>query len=248
VTYADLASYSGGGKDEDPVILDWLAVLRALRDACMDPRQPDPMLPKDFAEFNQVLNLAARGGRRWAERMPSSEVDSGDSFHMDADRHAEARMGEIFQTFLRTLRSRARTRRRSRLLAIDHAEGIIENDFQAVLSPLLLRSVQENDDEFPLRVLMVTPQNWPGFRHLKMLMDSAPVVLTDLPGHEYRRLRREFWARQVHAGRVPADVTFSSFEEVLDAMYRGGSDFFTVGVYQRVLDLLLRMDGTTRSP
>ncbi|MCF3124173.1 CHAT domain-containing protein [Streptomyces arenae] len=244
VTYADLAAYAGRGNGDDPVTLDWLAVLRALRKACTDPRQPDAMLPVEFARFNQVLNRALRGGKEWAQRLPASSEDRGGPFVVESDRHAEARKREIFQAFLSTLRSRAQAHRRPHLLAIDHAQGIIESDFRSVLRPLLFEPVQELTDEFPLRVLVVTPQSWPGFRHLQEFMQGDPVALTDFQLYDYKRLAREFWERQVHSSRVPRDWTFKGFEQVLDAALQGSSkQSFPVTAYQQMLDVLLGMAG-----
>jgi hypothetical protein len=242
VTYVDLAAYRGTGDRDEPLTLDWLAVLRALREACTDRRQPDAMRLADFAKFNQVLNLAALGGRKWAERMPSSETDLGHSFDVESDRHAEARKGEIFQAFLNTLRARALARRRPHLLAIDNAQGIIESDFRSALLPLLLRPVQELADEFPLRILAVAPQSWPGFRHLQEFMPGDPVVLSDFQFHDYKRLAREFWERKSHESKVLRSQRFQDFEELVDRM-RGNQQSFHVGVYQKVLDTWLEMGG-----
>ncbi|MGD6747743.1 CHAT domain-containing protein [Streptomyces sp. BH106] len=175
ITYADLADYAGGCDRDEPVTLDWLAVLRALREACTDDKhQPNAMHVTEFARFNQVLNLAAQGGPRWAEGMPSPAFDLGHAFNVDADRHAEARRAEIFSAFLNTLRSRAVARRRPHLLAIDNVQRISESDFSAALLPLLLGPVQEADSDFPLRILTVAPHSWPGFPHLQKFMAGSP--------------------------------------------------------------------------
>ncbi|WP_425825663.1 CHAT domain-containing protein [Streptomyces fractus] len=242
ITYIDLADYTGRGDGGDPATLDWLAVLRALREACMDKRQPDPMDATDFERFNQVLNLAAQGGRQWAERMPSSEVDLGHSFSVDADRHAERRRAEIFDAFLTTLRGRALARRRPHLLAIDSAQRIMESDFRSALLPLLLGPVQEREDDFPLRLLAVAPQSWAGFRHLQEFMPGAPVVLTDFQLHDYKRLAREFWERKLHENERLRRLSFADFEALLDLL-KGNQRSFHVGMYQRVLDTWLDLGG-----
>ncbi|MFJ8925581.1 CHAT domain-containing protein [Streptomyces sp. NPDC102364] len=242
ITYIDLADYTGRGDGGEPVTLDWLAVLRALREACMDKRQPDSMNSTDFARFNQVLNLAAQGGRQWAERMPSSELDLGHSFSVDADRHAERRRAEIFDAFLTTLRNRALARRRPHLLAIDSAQRISESDFRSALLPLLLGPVQEIGGDFPLRILAVAPQSWAGFRHLQEFMPGAPVVLTDFQLHDYKRLAREFWERKLRENHLLRRLSFEDFEALLDRM-KGNQQSFHVGVYQRVLDTWLDMGG-----
>lgn len=244
VTYADLADYAGRGDGDEPMTLDWLAVLRALREACTDDkRQPTAMHVTEFARFNQVLNLAAQGGQRWAEGMPSPAFDLGHSFKVDADRHAEARRAEIFQAFLNTLRSRAVARRRPHLLAIDSVQRISESEFSEALLPLLLGPVQEGGGDFPLRILAVAPQSWPGFRHLQKFMEGSPVVLTDLQQPDYKRLAREFWERQRHENRVLRRQSFQDFEALLDGMnsLKGNQQSFHVGVYQRVLDTWLAL-------
>ncbi|MHB9757029.1 CHAT domain-containing protein [Streptomyces sp. BYX5S] len=242
VTYIDLADYTGRGDGDEPVTLDWLAVLRALREACTDKRQPDSMNAADFNRFNQVLNLAAQGGRQWAERMPSSEVDLGHSFAVDADRHAEARRAEIFQEFRDTLRRRAVARRRPHLLAIDSAQRIMESEFRTALLPLLLGPVQEAEGDFPLRILAVAPQSWPGFKHLQEFMPGAPVVLTDFQLHDYKRLAREFWERNVHENQVLRRQSFARFEEILDRL-KGNQQTFHVWDYQEALDTWLKLSG-----
>ncbi|MEB8340607.1 CHAT domain-containing protein [Streptomyces endophyticus] len=244
VTYADLADYTDRGDSDEPVTLGWPAVLRALREACTDDkRQPNAMHVTDFARFNQVLNLASQGGRRWAEGMPSPAFDLGQPFMVDADRHAEARRAEIFQAFLNTLRNRAVARRRPHLLAIDNVQRISESEFSDALLPLLLGPVQEAGGDFPLRILTVAPQSWPGFRHLQKFMEGSPVVLTDLQQPDYKRLAREFWERQRHENKVLRRQRFRDFEALLDGMngLKGHQQSFHVGMYQRVLDTWLAM-------
>ncbi|WP_306332181.1 hypothetical protein, partial [Streptomyces sp. KL109B] len=242
VTYADL-DYVPGNDSGEPAELDWLSVLRALREACVDKRQPDSMNASDFARFNQVLNLATRGGRPWTERMPSPDVDLGDPFDMDADRHAEARKAEIFQAFLTTLRIRAETRRRPHLLAIDNAQEIGEYDLDQVLLPLLFGAVQDFKGDYPVRILVVAPQSWPGYRHLQKFMAGSPVVLTEFQQPHYKRLAREFWERQRHANKVLRRLRFQDFEVLLDGINKlqGTPPSFPVGVYQQILDTWLSM-------
>ncbi|WP_369212262.1 CHAT domain-containing protein [Streptomyces flavofungini] len=244
VTYANLSEYEGGGNE--PVTLDWLAVLRALRDACTDQRQPDPVPRAEFAMFNRVVNRGRMGGDIWARRLPASDTDDGGPFLVDVDRHAETRKREIFQAFLSTLRARVQARRRPHLLAIDNAHKIIESDFRTALLPQLLTPVQELRDEFPLRVLAVAPQSWPGFRHLQEVMPGEPVVLTDFQLYDYKRLAREFWERKVHSSTVPQRWTFEGFEQVLDSYagaFQGSHQAVPVTVYQQMLDVLLGMAG-----
>jgi hypothetical protein len=246
VTYANLSEYAGEGRRDDPVALDWLAVLRALRAACTDRRQPDPMREQEFATFNRVVNRGRVGGKLWTRRLPTSDTDDGGPFLVDSDRHAEERKGEIFGAFLSTLRARAQVRRRPHLLAIDNAHKIIEADFRNVLLPQLLVPVQELADEPPLRILAVAPQTWPGFRHLQEVMPGEPVVLTDFQLYDYKRLAREFWERKVHSSTMPHLWTFEGFEQVLDSYTsaaQGSHQAVPVTVYQQMLDVLLGMAG-----
>jgi hypothetical protein len=250
VTYANLSEYAGEGKRDDPMALDWLAVLRALRTACTDPRQPDPMLEPEFATFNRVVNRGRVGGKVWARRLPTSDTDDGGPFLVDSDRHAEERKGEIFRAFLSTLRARSQVRRRPHLLAIDNVHKIIEADFRNVLLPQLLTPVQELDDEPPLRILAVAPQSWPGFRHLQEVMPGEPVVLTDFQLYDYKRLAREFWERKAHSSTVPELWTFAGFEHVLDSYahaFQGSHQAVPVTVYQQMLDVLLSMAGVRKA-
>ncbi len=242
VTYADLADYTGQGDGDAPLTLDWLAVLRALREACTDDkRQPDALHVTEFARFNQVLNLASQGGRRWSEGMPSPVFDLGHSFEVDTDRHAEARRAEIFQAFLSTLRNRAVARRRPHLLAIDSVQRISEPEFVDALLPLLLAPVQDFKGDYPVRILVVAPQNWPGYRHLQKFMAGSPVVLTEFQQPHYKRLAREFWERQRRANKVLRRQKFQDFEVLLDGInkLKGTPPSFPVGVYQQILDMWL---------
>lgn len=239
VTYVDLADPRIRGNRDDPVAMDWLAVVRAMREACTDPRQPDPMRREDFARFNQALNRAAQGGPAWAQRMPTSPQDRGHRFVVESDRHAEMRKEEIIKAFLGVLRTRALNRRRSHLLALDHAESITESDFRNVLLPLLLTAVQEADGEFPLRLLIVAPQSWPGYRHLAEALPGDPLVLTkNFPFDDRKRLAREFWERKAHQQQVPSHLSYADFERLVHSLPEN-AQHFPVTVYQKALDLLL---------
>lgn len=242
VTYVDLTDPRVADKDEDRDSMDWLNVVRSMRNACTDPRQPDPMPAADFARFHRILNRAARGGPVWAQQHPSSDIDQGHPFDVQSDRHAEKRKRQILAAFLDVLRNRAKQQRRSHVIALDHTEQIAAPDVQNVLLPLLLTAVQEADDEFPLRLLVVAPQQWPGYRHLAEALPGEPIVLRrSFPLGDRKRLAREFWERMAHQQKVPPHLDYADFARLVHAL-PANAQSFPVTVYQKTLELLLDVD------
>ncbi|NGN65802.1 CHAT domain-containing protein [Streptomyces sp. A7024] len=250
VTYADLAAQAGRGDGDDHKTLGWLSVLRSLRNACMDERQPDPMAAADFIRFNQVLNRATRGGPEWSRGVETDGEDQNYPFNPEEGRADDRRMA-IFQEFLTTLKNRAAARQRPHLLALDHAECVIDSDVGGVLKPLLfdpVRKVAQPPEQFPVRILVVASQSWRGFKHLQDVMPVSPVVLGDFPPHEYRRLSREFWERTVVARPALRELNFEAFEEIATALRRDAEGPFPIHVFQKIVNLLLTMKATqTRS-
>ncbi|WP_419997985.1 CHAT domain-containing protein [Streptomyces boninensis] len=241
VTYCDLAAHAGRGDADDHMTLDWLAVLRALCKACTDPRQPDPMTDADFARFHQMLNRATRGGPEFSRGLEVSDADQNYRFDVEEGR-ADDRHKAIFQEFLSTLKNRAAARQRPHLLALDHAEWIIDSDVGGVLKPLLfdpVRKVPEPPEEYPVRMLLVASQSWRGFRHLQDVMPVSPVVLGDFPPHEYLRLTREFWERTIQEKPALRELPYEAFEGVALAARRNREGPFRITLFKMMLELLL---------
>ncbi|MHC3471424.1 CHAT domain-containing protein [Streptomyces sp. 7R007] len=241
VTYVDLTDPRIGDKDDDCVSMGWLEVVRSVRNACLDTRQPDPMAEADFVRFHRVLNRAARGGPAWSQQHPTPDCDQGHRFVVESDRHAETRKRQIIDAFLDVLRARAKEQRRSHVIALDQTEQIAESDFRNVLLPLLLSAVQESDDEFPLRVLVVAPQTWSGYRYLAETLPREPVVLTEsFPVDEAPRLAREFWERKSWHRQVPDHLSYDDFKRLVDALPKNRQRF-PVTVFHDLLSVLTDM-------
>jgi len=211
VTYVDLARvlrYRPADQDEirEVVTKDWLDVIRVIRDACTDVGQPEPLPQAAFAAFNGSLNALVRGPLMTvAEDQPLHVVVPDEMRSFDDNRTSAAQCREQIMTeFLAVLRAASD---RQHVIALDNADSILRESFDAYVYPGLIRPIAESLDPaesressgrspLPVRLVLVAPGDWLNAR--LPAADShlwAPVALGDFESAQFMRLARDYCRR-----------------------------------------------------
>ena len=202
VTYVDLAEplrYRVPGRDEmrEVTTKDWLDVIRVVRQACLDSQQPEPLPASAFAAFNASLNTLVSGPVTTAAtdgQVPPEVADEMQPFDDNRTRAAEYRE-QIMAEFRAALASASE---RPHVIALDHADKILPESFEAHVYPGLIRPVAETA-ESSVRLVLVAPGDW-----LNARLPAAdkqlwkPVSLGDFESAQFMRLARDYCRRHGH--------------------------------------------------
>ncbi|GAB7187266.1 hypothetical protein ATKI12_7097 [Kitasatospora sp. Ki12] len=202
ITYVDLRSRPSGGAGGEPgsTHKDWLGLLRAVRDGCLDDSQPEPMRPEAFSAFNAELNALVAGAvpvTAGPGAAPAEPVaDQGRPFDEQVGQ-ADRRRAGIFRAFLDALHAADPDPDRVHVLALDHAEFLLPEMCRQAVYPELIEPVARRR-EAPLRLLLVTTKDWID-RGALPPEDGGwwqPVLtLGDFPDRDYLRLADEYCQR-----------------------------------------------------
>ncbi|WP_203930527.1 CHAT domain-containing protein [Virgisporangium ochraceum] len=219
VTYVDLSSPVAYG---DPTrravaggVKDWTTALRMIRDACQDPRQPEPLPCKAFYGFNAVLNALLRGAAPPTADIGEPVRDEGLGFDDDVSR-PDGRKAEIFATFFDALA--AVSPDRLHVIALDNVHRIMEGAFDDVFYPLFLGPVAARRHR-GLRVVVTGQNEWldnhlpSGDHHLCQRIEVGGFAAGD-----YMRLARDYCRRNGLAFER-LEILFQKIQELL---YGGG--------------------------
>ncbi|MFF7993877.1 CHAT domain-containing protein [Kitasatospora xanthocidica] len=210
ITYVDLDSRPPGEAGGEPgsTHKDWLGLLRAVRDGCLDESQPEPLRPEAFSAFNAELNAlvagvapVTAGGAGSAVAGPGEALagpveDQWQPFDEQVGQ-ADRRRAGIFRAFLDALHAADPDPGRVHVLALDHAEFLLPEMCRQAVCPELIEPIARGR-EAPLRLLLVATQDWID-RGALPREDSGwwqPVLtLRDFPEQEYLRLADEYCQR-----------------------------------------------------
>jgi hypothetical protein len=236
VTYVDLAAklrHRPPGQDVDRRVetKEWLDVIRVIRDACVDDRQPEPLLPSAFAAFNASLNALVRGpmSTRETERaVPEVVQDEMQPFDDDRARAADCRE-QIMAEFRSALR--AASVDRPHVIALDHADAILREHFDAYIYPNLIRPIAESPQS-SIRLVLVAPGDWLRGR-LPADDDELwqpSVSLGDFEADQFMRLARDYCRRH---GR-----DFTRLEGLFTAMRAVSAGPVSVTTFDKLIQLV----------
>jgi len=187
---------------------DWLDVVRAIRAATLDARQPEPLPADAFGGFNAVLNVLLGGpsGPSGPPGAPSGDRGAGgnggepdvaaDEWRpFDAEYgHTDDRIDQVFADFLGALRASAGGR--PHVIALDHADRILEEAFDMHVYPRLIKPVADGRYE-PVRFVLVAPEDW--LKGRLPASDDLPgtaLNLGDFESTQFMRLAREYCQRR----------------------------------------------------
>jgi hypothetical protein len=164
VTYVDLAKpLSPPAQAHRPVSSgpskDWLGVIRAIREACVDARQLQPLPSETFGQFNASLNALVAGrplpvGANGGDLEP--EDDKWQSLNSDR-RHDTKRIQRVCAEFLVTLRQVSAGC--PHIIALDGVDVILPQTFDQFIYPDLIRPVAE-DMQSVIRLVVVGSDEW----------------------------------------------------------------------------------------
>ncbi|QJY47945.1 CHAT domain-containing protein [Pseudonocardia broussonetiae] len=198
-TYVDLGTplrYDEPGRDRPRTVerKGWLDVIRVIRDASLDPRQPEPLPANAYSRFNAALNDLTVGSRR-SEPAPAElpVQDRWLPFDDDVGR-ADDRRRQIFSEFLTDLS--VASDGRPHVIALDHADKILDDEFDEFVYPLLVKPVADGRHA-PIRLVLVGPSTWAG-RRLPPSDERlwGSVSLGGFAPGEFARLARDFCGRR----------------------------------------------------
>jgi hypothetical protein len=207
ITYVNLAQKlkhpDPGYTDREVQSKDWLDLLRTIREACVDPKQPEPLPESAFFGFNNLLNSLLAGNPPLDAGMANAAAVGGGSDGSGADQwrrfndnavRAEDRRARIFRAFLDALKDASGDR--THVLALDQAENVIGDSFRDVVYPQLIEPVA-GGREPPIKLILVAHPEWidewlPS--EDKGLWDPS-VTLVDFEKREFIRLANEYCKR-----------------------------------------------------
>ncbi|MFI9325086.1 CHAT domain-containing protein [Kitasatospora aureofaciens] len=202
ITYVNLSSRLPGGDGGEPgnTNKDWLDLLRAVRAACVDDSQPEPLPAEAFSGFNAELNALVEGAVAVTAEAGDAAaagpvVDQGKAFNEQVGQ-ADKRRERIFRAFLEALH--AASPDRVHVLALDHAEVLLPVPCREIVYPQLIAPIARGQ-ESPLRLLLVATREWmttrvalPPEHHGQW---EPLLTLGDFPPSEYLRLADEYCER-----------------------------------------------------
>ncbi|MFB7372003.1 CHAT domain-containing protein [Streptomyces sp. NPDC056222] len=202
ITYVNLADVlkhpDPGHEDRQVKAKEWLDVLRAIREACVAPEQPEPLPQSAFFGFNNVLNslLVSRpvpDAGPAAGAAAGSGLDEWRTFDDDVGVADERRQG-IFRAFLGALKDASGTR--SHVVALDQAENVIGDSFSQVVYPQLIRPIAEGEVP-PLKLILTAGKDWTDawLPPADGGVWGPPVTLVDFEKREFVRLAHEYCER-----------------------------------------------------
>jgi hypothetical protein len=153
ITYVDLARTLKKRRTPDSAPIkamtkDWLDVLRMIRDACLDDKQPEPLPPETFEQFTATVNRLAAG--------IDQPGDLGLAFN-DNREQAEEYRAEVLDGFRRALLAAGATR--PHVIALDNIDTMLTEAFDDALYPGLIRPIAEQYRP-TTHLMLVGPSAW----------------------------------------------------------------------------------------
>lgn len=195
VTYVDLSdpvpcgnqAKSGGTKR-------WLDVIRMIREACANDRQPEPLSARAFDRFNALLNALVTGEAADRGQAPPDGPVTDECRPFNEDRRdAPERARQVLAGFLAALREASQDR--PHVIAVDNADRILPEDFSDYLYPALIRPIAE-DRQSVIRLALVASDEWLGPRLPAEENDLwTSVRLEGFNPSEFMRLARDYCQR-----------------------------------------------------
>ncbi|MGY1582021.1 CHAT domain-containing protein [Streptomyces sp. MN13] len=234
ITYVDLAGRipTGTAAEPGPEHKDWLDLLRAIRAACMDDSQPEPLPPDAFSTFNVTLNALVEGIAPVTAEAQELVTDQWKPFNEQVGQ-ADQRRKRIFGAFLDALRKASPER--VHVLALDHAEFLLPTSCRNVVHPELIGPIAR-DTESPLRLILVATEDWISGAlpaEDSTLWKKKPLRLGDFKIDEFMRLAEEYCER--------AGLDFSLAKPLLEKAYEYQAA--PVDVFREARRLLVTLTG-----
>ncbi|MFE2531519.1 CHAT domain-containing protein [Streptomyces sp. NPDC059371] len=222
------ASTRAGDVDAYPRHKDWLTALRLIRQEATSPEQLCPLPAQAFGEFNAVVNHLVE-----APVLPNGTLepadDEGRRFNDEIGDPRDGRKERIVGEFLHALQKASDGR--PLVLALDHAESVMQGAFTQVLYKSLVRPVAYGQAP-PLRLILVAPDSWVG----GALPESDSHMITrvrvgDFDSAQFMRLARLYQSRL----RVQPDETVV---KLLEALQQTLDQHFNVELFAQLVGIV----------
>ncbi|MFE1292460.1 CHAT domain-containing protein [Streptomyces sp. NPDC058751] len=222
------ASARADGTDAYPRHKDWLTALRLIRQEATSPEQLCPLPAQAFGEFNAVVNHLVE-----APVLPNGTLepadDEGRRFNDEIGDPRDGRKERIVGEFLHALQKASDGR--PLVIALDHAESVMQGAFTQVLYKSLVRPVAYGQAS-PLRLILVAPDSWVG----GALPESDAHMITrvrvgDFDSAHFMRLARLYQSRL----RVQPDETVV---ELLEALHKNLEQHFNVELFSQLVGIV----------
>ncbi|MFJ5776074.1 CHAT domain-containing protein [Streptomyces sp. NPDC093094] len=195
ITYVDLGNRFSADEAAEPGSQhkDWLDLLRAIRGACMDSSQPEPLPAEAFSRFNATLNAMVEGSAPVTATAPGPVADRWEPFDEQVGQ-ADQRREHIFRAFLDGLH--AASPDRVHVLALDHAELLLPAPCRQIVYPEFIAPIARNE-ESPLRLVLVATEEWifSALPEEGNRMWNPLLRLGDFNQREFMRLAEEYCER-----------------------------------------------------
>ncbi|MFD9461587.1 CHAT domain-containing protein [Streptomyces sp. NPDC060027] len=207
---------------------DWLTTLRLIRQEATSPDQLCPLPAQAFGEFNAVLNHLVE-----APVLPNGTLepadDEGRRFDDEIGDPYDRRKERIVGAFLHALQKASDGR--PLVIALDHAESIMQGAFTQVLYKWLVRPIAYGQAP-PLRLILVAPDSWVG----PTLPEADSHMITrvrvgDFDSAQFMRLARLYGSRL----GVPTDDTVV---RALEGIHQALNQHFSVELFAQLAGIL----------